>query len=246
MAHIFVGTSGWSYQHWKNNFYPPHLKGKDWLAFYSKKFNTVEINSTFYRLPRKETLKAWKETVGKGFLFAVKLSKLITHTKRLKEVQGPLQTFLDLAQSLQDRLGPLLVQLPPGLRKDIPLLKEFLGQLGQPYQVAIEFRNTTWFDDEVFSLLEGVRAMFCWHDYGKLRVPRIATCDSIYVRLHGPSGRYKGSYPEEILKALAEDIWKTSPKRVYAYFNNDADGHAVQNAITFQGLLKERLAQHIT
>lgn len=238
MGSIYVGTSGWSYFHWKGKFYPPEVKTKDWLKFYSTQFNTVEINSTFYRLPKVETVVSWRQSVGSGFLFAVKMSKIITHTKRLKEIEEPLKTFIEVCNRFENRLGPILVQLPPGLKKDLYLLKDFLENLPQRFVTAIEFRNKTWFDDDVYSLLHEKSTIFCWHDYSKIEVPKVITSNSIYIRMHGPTGRYYGSYSEESLKELANEILKQDTiKEAYVYFNNDAEGHAVANALTLKSYL---------
>lgn len=238
MGAIYVGTSGWSYSHWKGKFYPSGIKSKDWLKFYSTQFNTVEINSTFYRLPKVDTVVSWRQSVDAKFLFAVKMSKVITHTKRLKEIEEPLRVFIELCNHFGNCLGPILVQLPPGLKKDLDLLNSFLEAIPKKFMIAIEFRNKTWFDDDVYSLLHNKSTIFCWHDYSNIKVPKVITSDSIYVRMHGPSGRYYGSYPEDFLRELANEILKQDTIReTYVYFNNDADGHAVENALSLKKYL---------
>ncbi len=240
MTHILVGTSGWSYGHWKGRFYPPEVPTREWLRYYSTQFSTVEINSTFYRLPKRETVASWKESVGKGFLFSLKLNKSITHTHRLRGIEEPLMTFLGLFDELGERMGPLLVQLPPGLKQDVLLLKDFLELVPERFSLAVEFRDRSWFSDEVYSLLWEKSATFCWHDYHGMEVPKVTTSDSLYIRMHGPSGRYYGSYPQKELRELAEEIMKRSVRgKVFVYFNNDRDGHAVYNAKEFIGFLSK-------
>jgi len=226
-----IGTSGWSYGHWKGKFYPPDLPTKRWLSFYSQHFNTVEINSTFYRMPREKTVLNWQANVAEGFLFSVKMNRMITHIKRLKGVEESVKNFLTLCDMFKGNLGPILIQLPPGLKMDLMLLSDFIDLISKSYTVAVEFRNKTWFEDKIFEFLKSRNIIFCWHDYGSLKVPHMITANSLYIRMHGPSGRYAGSYTDDSLKELAKEIQESAVNRdVYVYFNNDIGGHAIENA----------------
>jgi len=230
-SRLKIGTSGWSYIHWKGKFYPLDIPSTKWLTFYSQHFNTVEINSTFYRMPREKTVIFWQANVPEGFLFSVKMNRKITHIKRLKSVEEILKNFFTLCDMFRANLGPILVQLPPGLKMDFSLLNDFLEFIPKAYTLAIEFRNKTWFEDRIFDLLRSKNVIFCWHDYGSVKVPPIVTANSLYIRMHGPSGRYAGSYTDDALKELIKSIQECQIKgSIYIYFNNDIGGHAIENA----------------
>jgi len=238
-GHIFIGTSGWSYAHWREVFYPCKLPSRDYLAFYATEFPTVEVNSSFYHLPRETTVARWVSVTPEHFLFAIKASRYLTHQLRLRGCEDPLQTFLRLVAGLGAKLGPLLFQLPPGLHRDTPLLAAFLDLLPSGLRIAVEFRHKSWYDDEVFALLASRGTALCVHDLRGSEAPPMATAPFAYMRLHGPQQAYTGSYSSDALTAWAERIttWATEGRDVYLYFNNDIGGHAVQNARELRALV---------
>ncbi|MDP2919964.1 MAG: DUF72 domain-containing protein [Dehalococcoidia bacterium] len=238
MANYLVGTSGWHYPHWQGKFYPPDLPKQQWLAFYAQTFSTVELNNTFYRQPLEKTVKSWRDAVPAGFKYAVKASRYITHIKRLKEVAEPVEKFFDRVRLLDNRLGPLLYQLPPGLKRDDVRLDEFLSLLPADLEHTIEFRHKSWLDDAVYRLLHRRNVALCIFDLPRLRTPAIVTADFAYVRFHGNRVLYGGCYSDEELDGWAREIRGLRAGKVYAYFNNDADGFAVDNALTLKRLLE--------
>jgi len=231
---IRIGTSGWYYDHWKERFYPPELPKSRWLEHYAEHFNTVELNNTFYHLPKEKTVQRWSEIVPKGFLYAVKASHYITHIKKLSDVADSLQLFFERVRLLEDSLGPVLYQLPPSLHKDLARLEAFIRLLPKKPPAIFEFRHQSWYQDDTFELLDKLGAGFCVHDLSGNESPRVLTGDIVYVRFHGTSGRYAGDYPESLLHDWAE--WLKShaqnARAIHAHFNNDAHGHAIKNAKT--------------
>ncbi|MFQ5860482.1 MAG: DUF72 domain-containing protein [Dehalococcoidia bacterium] len=238
---VLIGTSGWSYAHWRGPFYPPELPQARWLEFYTQRFPTVELNNSFYRLPLSKTFQNWRTRVPQGFLFAVKASRFITHIKRLRDVAEPLETFLERARLLAEKLGPLLYQLPPGLGRDEARLSSFLALLPRDLQHVVEFRNPSWYDEGTLALLMGHNVAFCVHDMRGCATPVLATADFAYVRLHGPTGTYSGCYTKEALEEWADQVRAIGQglKAVYIYFNNDIGGFAVANAMSLAAKLGE-------
>jgi len=224
-----IGTSGWSYYHWTGIFYPEGLEKKAWLSYYARWFNTVEINSTFYRLPFKNVVKGWKNKVPENFTFAVKGSKTVTHNKRLKNAKEDVDKFIDRISLLESNLGVVLWQLPPSLKKDKALLEDFLKVLPKNMRHSIEFRHKSWFDDEIYSVLEDHDIAFCIVDSKKLKSPWIKTASFVYVRFHGPEKLYASEYSEEYLKNIAEKLLEMNVES-FIYFNNDFEGYAIKNA----------------
>ncbi len=235
----FIGTSGWHYSHWKGSFYPSDLPAKDWLTFYANQFSTVEINASFYWLPLESTFSNWHRSVPPEFCFAVKVSRFVTHIKKLKDSQEPLNTFLQRAKFLRESLGPFLYQLPPGLHRDDDRLEAFLALLDKNQQHVFEFRHASWMDEEVFRLLQKYNAGFCVYDMPGFTSPIIATADFAYVRFHGKGDLYSGNYPDSELADWAEKLKRLASrvKAVYIYFNNDAGGFALENARTLRKCL---------
>jgi uncharacterized protein YecE (DUF72 family) len=183
-AHVRIGTSGYSYAEWKGNFYPEKMAAKDMLRFYAERFPTVEINNTFYRLPTEKVLSGWAEQVPESFTFVIKASKRITHDKRLKECGDLLTYLLQVTSTLGSRLGPLLFQLPPNFKKDVPRLKSFFDDMPERRRMAVEFRHASWFDDEVYDTLRAHGAALCVADTGEEpAAPLVATTDWGYLRL---------------------------------------------------------------
>jgi len=237
MDRYFVGTSGWVYPHWRGLLYPEGLPQARWLEFYSRHFSTVELNNSFYRLPSEKAVLHWKETTPPGFLFSVKVSRLITHLKKLRNVEAPLESFLSRARLLGEKLGPLLYQLPPQMPKDLALLEAFLRLLPGDLHHVFELRNPAWLADEVYELLGLYGMGFCIYDMPGLTTPAIATADYAYVRFHGSTGLYSSRYSGEELEAWARKIKALPAREVYIYFNNDAEAHAVANARTLAQML---------
>ena len=235
-----VGCSGWQYRHWKGNFYPAELPQARWFEHYATVFDTVEINNSFYRLPEATTFAKWAAAAPRGFEFAVKASRFLTHMKKLKDPEEPIDRFFTRAGSLGRHLGPVLYQLPPGWKLDRARLEHFLQALPDTAGHVIEFRDPTWYTDEVYALLERHRVSLCLHDMPGSATGRIRIGPSIYVRFHGASGRYDGSYPDRRLGDWAE--WLDGHLRrgvaVHAYFNNDIGGHAPRNAVVLRRLLE--------
>ncbi len=236
---IRVGTSGWHYADWQGRFYPEKLPKNKWFECYAKDFDTVEVNNTFYHQPKEQTFQNWRKQAPKNFLFTVKANRFITHIKRLKDAKEPLERFFKGALLLKENLGPVLYQLPPGFHKDLDRLESFLEVLPKKLIAVFEFRHKSWFSQDVYDLLREFNAGFCIHDMPGMEVPRIVTSDVIYVRFHGPTGRYQGNYSKSALQDWAKWIGQNmkGKKAVFAYFNNDYNAYAIGNAKT----LKEQL-----
>jgi uncharacterized protein YecE (DUF72 family) len=230
---IFVGTSGWAYDHWAGPFYPEDLAASDRLAFLAERLPSVEINRSFYSLPEPEVLHGWHDVTPPGFVFAFKASRYLTHMKKLKDPAGPLATMLDRAAGLRDKLGPLLFQLPPHWRRNLGRLGRFLSLLPRERRCAFEFRDPSWYADDVLELLAEHAAAFCIYELAGHSSPRHVTADFVYVRLHGPAAAYQGSYGVEALAgwAVAFSTWARQGRDVFCYFDNDQAGHAARNAV---------------
>jgi uncharacterized protein YecE (DUF72 family) len=231
---IRIGTSGWHYSDWTGRFYPADLPKSKWLKFYAGHFDTVEINNTFYHQPKQQTFKNWRMQVPKNFLFIVKANRFITHIKRLKDVQEPLERFFEGVRLLKSNLGPILYQLPPSMHKDLDRLRDFLKILPKKPASVFEFRHESWFSQDCYELLKEFNTAFCIHDL--MAVPRIITSDVIYVRFHGTTGRYRGNYSKPALRDWADwakDNMK-GKKAFFAYFNNDYNAYAIYNAKTLK------------
>jgi uncharacterized protein YecE (DUF72 family) len=237
---IYIGTSGWHYQHWKGPFYPEDLPDKRLLDYYLKHFQTAEINNTFYQLPEKKTFVQWRESVPEGFLFAVKASRYITHMKKLKDPQEPLANFMGRVAGLGEKLGPILFQLPPKWHFNLERLQDFLKALPGDYRHTFEFRDPSWFNEQTNQALAERGAAFCIYDFEQRQSPRSVTADFVYVRLHGPDGAYQGSYDDRTLSDWAEafSAWAEQGKEVFCYFDNDERGYAAQNALKLKELLE--------
>ena len=231
-----IGTSGWHYDHWRGRLYPQKLPKSRWFEHYAEHFDTVEVNNTFYRLPRESTVEKWRQQAPEGFVYVVKANRYITHVKKLRNAAEEVQRFFDVIDLFQDTLGPVLYQLPPSLRKDLDLLAEFIRLLPKDKSAVFEFRHNSWYDRETFDLLEKNRVAFCVHDMAGQESPRVVTGDIAYVRFHGTTGRYAGNYTDAMLAEWAAWLKDQAGKvrAVYAYFNNDIEGHAVNNAKTLR------------
>jgi uncharacterized protein YecE (DUF72 family) len=212
---------------------------KSWFEHYASVFDTVEINNSFYRLPEATTFASWAARAPRGFLFAVKASRFLTHMKKLKDPEDPLDRFFSRARFLDRHLGPVLYQLPPGWKLDRPRLQHFLHALPREFRHVIEFRDPTWYTPEVLALLERHDVSLCLHDMPGSASGRLRVGPCVYVRFHGASGRYDGSYPDERLADWARWLDEPAGKGidVYAYFNNDVGGHAPRNALVLRRYL---------
>jgi uncharacterized protein YecE (DUF72 family) len=238
----YIGTSGFSYTHWWGVFYPEKLPQARWLEHYARQFSTVEINNSFYRLPSERTFQGWRERTPAGFLFAVKASRFITHVRRLNDAQEPLETFLSRARNLEEKLGPVLYQLPPSMERDEGLLQAFLALLPEDLQHVVEFRHQSWYEEKVYAPMRRYNTALCIHDMAQSESPVVATADFAYVRFHGTTSRYAGNYSngqlEDWAKRIKELASSSNLKAVYIYFNNDIEGHAVNNARSLIQLLE--------
>ena len=235
---IRVGTSGFSYQHWKGVFYPEDLPQRRLLEFYCEQFDCVEINSSFYHLPRQTTLESWYERTPEDFLFVLKGSRYVSHIKRLKDCEEPVSVFYKRVEALQEKLALVLWQLPPSLEVNLSLFKTFLDLLPVKPTPVLEFRDPSWFTQKVYELLAAKGATLCVHDMPQSRCPEILIGLLLYLRFHGPGGEYQGSYPDNQLQRRAHWARQSGSRDIYAFFNNDIGGYAVQNAATFRELLQ--------
>lgn len=237
MSQYYIGTSGFVYAHWRGVFYPPDLPQSKWLDFYAHHFSTVELNNSFYRLPSEQAFISWQEKTPEKFLFSLKANRFITHIKRLKDVEEPLNNFLSRALLLKGKLGPILFQLPPNMHKKKEVLENFLKILPQGLNYVIEFRHHSWMEGEVFELLRLYNIGFCVFDMPGFTTPIIATTEFAYIRFHGSQSLYSSCYTDKELKEWAKKIKDLKAKITYIYFNNDAYGYAIQNAQTLSRLL---------
>jgi uncharacterized protein YecE (DUF72 family) len=231
-----IGTSGFVYASWKRRFYPVGLPPQAWLSHYARHFDTVEINSSFYRLPDAAVFARWRDATPPGFVFAVKFSRFGTHMKRLLTPRATIRRFLARAGRLGSRLGPVLVQLPPRWAPDLPRLDAFLAAASRDVRWVVEIRDARWLGDALYELLHRHRTALCLHDLIDAH-PRIVTTDFTYLRFHGV--RYGGSYSRAQLRPWARWIAQQRARHtgVFAYFNNDVDGHAVENARTLRAMV---------
>jgi uncharacterized protein YecE (DUF72 family) len=238
---IWIGTSGWSYDHWDGVLYPLGLPPRERLAHYVLHYRTVEINSTFYRWPRPASFASWRRRLPDGFTLAVKAPRGLTHGKRLHAPEEWLARITTGLRGLGDRLGPLLVQLPPDQPCDLARLAYFLALVPPWLRLACEFRHPSWHREETYALLEQHGAAYCVMSGAHLPCILRATAPLVYARLHGPDPHhlYAGSYPDADLAWWAARIgeWSAQGRDIYLYFNNDGFGNAVRDAARLRALL---------
>lgn len=236
---IWIGTSGYVYRHWRKGvFYPVGLPVREELAHYACRFPTVELNNPFYRLPTPEMFARWREATPEDFRFAVKASRYITHIKRLREVGEELALFLERAEHLGPKLGPILFQLPPNQQADLPRLRDFLALLSSARTWVVEFRHPSWHTREVYRLLADREVALCIPVGGGLHPDQVTTAWFTYIRMHRGQGAGGGFTPEELRWWAAQvRALRTAGKDAYVYFNNDWEGHAVRDAAALQALL---------
>jgi uncharacterized protein YecE (DUF72 family) len=236
---ITVGTSGWVYPHWKDRFYPKDLPSKAWFAYYAERFPTVEINNSFYRLLSEQAFRNWRAQAPPDFVYAVKASRYITHLKRLKDPKEPVDLFWSRAKLLDDKLGPVLFQLPPRFPADPDRLRTVLKVLPREMRAAFEFRDPSWETDEVFGLLDKANAAFVLADRPRARIPDVVTGGWSYIRFHQGTQTHP-DYPQRKLKRWADRIAQMDARDVFIYFNNDTLGAAIGDALTLTEMLEAR------
>ncbi len=238
---VLIGTSGYVYRDWRRRFYPRDLPARQWLPFYAARFPTVELNSLFYRLPRRATFRAWARAAPETFVFAVKASRFLTHIKRLREPGPPLTLFLQRAKGLGDARGPILFQLPGRFHLNLERLDGFLAALARRkvHRAVLEVRHASWLIDPVFDRLADANVALCLHDWKEQPVSGPITADFVYVRRHGTRRRYGGSYTDRMLRQDAARLaaWAAEGKDVFVYFNNDGRAAAVRNALRLAELV---------
>jgi uncharacterized protein YecE (DUF72 family) len=240
---VYIGTSGWSYKHWKESFYPHKMPTRAWLPHYATRFNTTEINGSFYRLPTQETVLSWMQQVPPHFVFCPKMSRYLTHMKKLKDPEEPLQRFFGIFSPMHGVMGPVLVQLPPQLRFNYDLADHFYGLLHtqyRAYQFVVEIREDSWLHDDSLTLMAkyGIGLVISQSN-GVFPYSEMVTAPNIYVRFHGPAQLYASPYSDEELDSWAHKFrsWIFEGHTVWAYFNNDIHGYAFEDARR----LRERL-----
>jgi len=255
MSRLFIGTSGWNYPHWRDVFYPQGLGQSKWLQHYTKFFNCVELNVTFYRLVQRKTFQNWYERTPKDFYFVVKGSRFITHIKKIKDIGESLKLFIDNVIELKGKLAAILWQFPPSFsrqsfiigrdsaiagKKDLRRLESFLKLLKKTkIRQAFEFRNESCFDKEVYTLLKEYNACLCIAHSNRFPCVKEVTADFLYLRFHGGESLYSSNYSDKELKEWAAFAKKFPNKNIFAFFNNDAYGYAIKNALKFRELLEK-------
>ena len=233
-----MGTSGWQYAHWRRVFYPPKLAQGSWLPYFAERFQTVEVNNTFYNLPERSVFESWRRATPDDFVFALKMSRYLTHLKRLHDPQEPVDRFMERAAGLGPKLGPVLIQLPPRYKQNLELLAETLRCFPPSVRVSVEFRDESWFTEETRSLLERYGAALCLADSPRRKQPMWRTADWGFVRFHEGRGAHAPGYEREVLRRWVErvaDMWPRSGD-VFVYFNNDTAGYAIRDAVVFAEL----------
>ena len=237
---IRIGTSGYHYKHWRGPFYPKAMPPDKMLEFYSRNFDTVELNNSFYRLPTETAFDDWRQTTPENFVFAVKASRFLTHQKKLKDPESALQKLLPRAARLSAKLGPILFQLPPRWQVNSGRLETLLEALPRDLRYAFEFRDLSWIQPEIDALLTRFHAAFCIYELAGYHSPLTITADYAYVRLHGPgAGKYEDTYSTARLRRWSKQIdeWAKRLAAIYVYFDNDQAGYATQNALTLKRMV---------
>lgn len=238
---FYIGTSGWTYDHWKGRFYPEGLARTKWFEHYCKSFSTVEINATFYRKFNDQVYFNWKNNVPKYFRYVLKTPRIITHRKYLVNADYEIIDFVKSASLLNDKLGLILLQLAPQTKYNPELLKKTIMLFGSPQKLAIEFRSKVWFTEEIYSLLKESGAVYCNADSPKSSLNDWITSDTAYIRLHGREKWYACNYSEKELleiSLLLKEFIEKGVKKIYVFFNNDYEGYAPENALKLKQILK--------
>lgn len=242
VPNIYIGTSGWSYKHWKGDFYPKTLSQKDWLPFYAGFFDTTEINSCFYRLPSPDTLLTWANSVPATFLFCPKMSRFLSHMKKLRDPEEPLERFFSIFDAIQDKMGPVLVQLPAVLKFNPEVTEYFFSLLAKQYknyEFVLEVRHPSWLENGALALMKKYKVGLVISQSGQFfPYSEKTTAKNIYVRFHGPAQLYASSYSDKELESFAAKFkhWVKKGHKVWAFFNNDVYGHAPRDAMRLKTL----------
>jgi uncharacterized protein YecE (DUF72 family) len=240
---LHIGTSGWVYPHWKEVFYPAGLPQRRWLEYYAGQFDSTEINASFYRLPTRETVEKWQAIAGKGFYFCPKISRFITHAKKLNDPEQAVPRFFDVFGAIAKSTGPILIQLPPMLGFKEEKATRFFSYLHHNYKdfrFSLEARHASWMEKSSVALLKKYDIGWVIAESGtRFASAELVTARHIYLRFHGPDGHYDTSYSKAVLKTYADKClrWKEKGYAVWVFFNNDLHGYAVENARTLQKLM---------
>lgn len=243
MSRVYIGTSGWHYASWRGRFFPHELMVKHQLQYYATQFDTAELNGVFYRTPTLKAVRDWRRQTPDSFLFAWKASKYITHWKRLGATSRKSITLMETRlRALGDKAGPVLFQLPPQFSVDRQRLADFLKLLKKKRPYVFEFRHRSWYDDSILDLLQKHDVALCLSDHHDAPSPWEVTARHVYVRGHGPGGRYRGHYSDKTLQSWARDIrkWRRQQREVYVYFDNDQKSAAPADAARLREFLKVR------
>jgi uncharacterized protein YecE (DUF72 family) len=237
---IRIGTSGWSYKHWAGSYYPDGLKQSEYLSYYSRDFNAAEINTSFYRLPKKETIAGWSKQVDDDFVFCPKMSRYLSHMKKLHDATEPVDRFCNLFEDIKSRLGPVLIQLPENVRYHQELTEEFykILRVKKDFSFALEVRHDSWFCEESIALMKHYDICLVMAHSEKFPYLEAITCKNVYLRFHGPGALYSSSYSDEFLEFYAAKIkkWEREGYCVWVFFNNDVNGYALENAKKLIGM----------
>ena len=234
---IHLGTSGWYYQDWIELFYPNNLAKKDWLIYYATQFDTVEVNASFYRLPSENMINGWKKRTSHDFLFTFKGSQFITHKKKLHDIDDYLVKFFNRIKIIKEKIGVVLWQLPPQMKRNITQLEDFLNRIDPDVRHCIEFRHKSWFEKDVYTILDKYNVAFCIISAPNLPFTIQITSDFAYFRMHGINDWYKHDYSRKELNTLATEIKRLKEKDIFVYFNNDFQGFAPKNCRELKELL---------
>jgi uncharacterized protein YecE (DUF72 family) len=237
---FYIGTSGWTYDHWKGRFYPPELPKKSWFDYYSGKFSAVEVNATFYRSFKDQTYQNWRQRAPQGFGYVLKAPQLITHRKYLLGVEEDIQAFYHSCSILEDKFEMILLQVAPTMPYDLTRLRNALSAFPDPSRVAVEFRRPEWLNQDTLRLLKEIGAAVCNVDSPQQKLTNNLTSNRAYLRLHGRNNWYAYNYSHEELVQIAElsqKLVEQGASRVYIFFNNDFEAYAPANALTLHGIL---------
>jgi uncharacterized protein YecE (DUF72 family) len=233
---IHIGTSGWSYKHWRNDFYPQKLRQADWFSYYANHFQTVEINNSFYKLPTEKAVANWDEIAPDNFCFCPKMSRFLTQFKKLHDPEEPLERFFGVFEPLKHKLGPVLIQLPPQLPFNYDIAEHFfhlLKTLYRNYTFVLEVRHNSWLEtDPILLMTKYDIGLVISQSNGKFPYEEMITANTIYLRFHGPEALYASSYSDEMLKEYVQKFgrWLNDGHTIWAFFNNDIHGYAAKDA----------------
>ncbi len=234
----YIGCSGWYYDHWKNRFYPEDLKKSDWLTYYGEHFNTVEINSTFYRFPTEKLLTTWYKKTPEDFIFTLKVNQIITHRKKFKDTKDLLKRFYKISGILENKLGCILFQIPPNITKNMDFLANIVNQLDSDKKNVIEFRDISWFHEDVYQFLTDNNLNFCTVSAPDLPDNLVTTYSLAYIRFHGIEDKYQHLYSIDELEEWAQKIQNLNADEIFCYFNNDYEANAIKNCKQLKKILK--------